>query len=108
MQERDAKSVLSTGRKTAGKTQQQSQQQQQGVAVVPGVPTKSEQVGLAHFNLIKVIGRGSYAKVFQVEYKPTGKIYAMKVIKKQIITDEEVCVCYVSFFVSVEYARWMF
>ncbi|VDD83199.1 unnamed protein product [Mesocestoides corti] len=57
--------------------------------VIPEVPVKSEQVGLDHFKLLRVIGRGSYAKVFQVEYKPTGKIYAMKVIKKEIITDEE-------------------
>ncbi|VDM33352.1 unnamed protein product [Hydatigera taeniaeformis] len=57
--------------------------------VIPQIPTKSEQVGLDHFKLLRVIGRGSYAKVFQVEYKPTSKIYAMKVIKKEIITDEE-------------------
>nr|VZH91152.1 unnamed protein product [Spirometra erinaceieuropaei] len=64
-----------------------------GLAVVrpeiPDIPRRSEQVGLSHFKLLKVIGRGSYAKVFQVEYIPTGKVYAMKVIKKEIITDEE-------------------
>lgn len=58
--------------------------------VIPQIPVKSEQVCLDHFKLLRVIGRGSYAKVFQVEYKPTSKIYAMKVIKKEIITDEEV------------------
>lgn len=46
-------------------------------------------VSLADFNLIKVIGRGSYAKVLQVEHKRTGRVYAMKVIKKEIIQDEE-------------------
>ncbi|VDM00936.1 unnamed protein product [Schistocephalus solidus] len=56
---------------------------------IPDIPKRSEQVGLSHFKLLKVIGRGSYAKVFQVEYIPTGKVYAMKVIKKEIITDEE-------------------
>lgn len=62
--------------------------------IIPDIPVSSDFVGLNHFNLLKVIGRGSYAKVFQVEYKPTGKIYAMKVIKKEIITDEEVWRCF--------------
>ena len=39
----------------------------------------SKQIGLENFDLIKVIGRGSYAKVFLVEYKKTRKCYAMKV-----------------------------
>ncbi|VDO02532.1 unnamed protein product [Rodentolepis nana] len=60
-----------------------------GSLIIPKVPIKSEHIGLENFNLLRVIGRGSYAKVFQVEYKPTSKIYAMKVIKKEIITDEE-------------------
>jgi hypothetical protein len=34
---------------------------------------------LEDFNLLKVIGRGSYAKVFLVEYKRNSKLYAMKV-----------------------------
>lgn len=60
-----------------------------GSLIIPKVPIRSEHIGLENFNLLRVIGRGSYAKVFQVEYKPTSKIYAMKVIKKEIITDEE-------------------
>ena len=39
--------------------------------------------------MIKVIGRGSYAKVFLAEYKKTRKCYAMKVIKKSIVNDDE-------------------
>lgn len=46
-------------------------------------------IGLDHFQLIAVIGRGSYAKVLMVKLKQTDKIYAMKVIKKSIIDDEE-------------------
>nr|CDS33323.1 protein kinase c iota type [Hymenolepis microstoma] len=60
-----------------------------GSLIIPKVPIRPEHIGLENFNLLRVIGRGSYAKVFQVEYKPTSKIYAMKVIKKEIITDEE-------------------
>jgi len=60
-------------------------------AVMP-VNSKSsngKQMGLDDFDLIKVIGRGSYAKVFLVEYKKTRKCYAMKVIKKSIVDDDE-------------------
>ncbi|KFD56381.1 hypothetical protein M514_02836, partial [Trichuris suis] len=51
--------------------------------------SRSGGVSLEDFNLLKVIGRGSYAKVLQVEYKKTNQLYAMKVIKKTMVTDEE-------------------
>jgi serine/threonine protein kinase len=51
--------------------------------------THQRQMGLDDFELIKVIGRGSYAKVFLVEYKKTNKCYAMKVIKKSMVNDDE-------------------
>ncbi|CAL8077544.1 unnamed protein product [Calicophoron daubneyi] len=54
-----------------------------------GSTTKTGQVGLQDFKLLKVIGRGSYAKVFQVEHLATRRIYAMKVIKKETILDDE-------------------
>lgn len=56
---------------------------------MPVVPITGSHVGLQDFTLLKVIGRGSYAKVFQVEHIPTRRIYAMKVIKKETILDEE-------------------
>jgi len=34
---------------------------------------------------MKVIGRGSYGKVYLVTHLPTDKIYAMKSIKKELI-----------------------
>ena len=49
-------------------------------------------ISLADFNILKVIGRGSYAKVLMVELKSTKRIYAMKVIKKDLVMDEEVSV----------------
>ncbi|VDP17727.1 unnamed protein product [Soboliphyme baturini] len=52
-------------------------------------PVKSKGITLDDFNLLTVIGRGSYAKVLQVEYKKTGQLYAMKIIKKTMVTDEE-------------------
>ncbi len=48
------------------------------------------QISLADFNILKVIGRGSYAKVLMCELKKTKQIYAMKVIKKSLVMDEEV------------------
>ncbi|XP_075741392.1 protein kinase C iota type-like isoform X2 [Rhipicephalus microplus] len=47
------------------------------------------QYGLKDFDLIRVIGRGSYAKVLMVELKKTNRIYAMKIIKKELVTDDE-------------------
>jgi atypical protein kinase C iota type len=46
-------------------------------------------MSLENFDLIKVIGSGSYAKVFLVEYKRTHKCYAMKVMKKSKVNDDE-------------------
>ncbi|CAG0919505.1 unnamed protein product [Notodromas monacha] len=55
--------------------------------VEPG--TGAKQYSLDDFDLIRVIGRGSYAKVLMVELKKTKRIYAMKVIKKELVSDEE-------------------
>ena len=40
---------------------------------------------LADFELLKVIGRGTYGKVMQVRRRDTGEILAMKVLKKENI-----------------------
>lgn len=42
------------------------------------------------FDLLSVIGRGSYAKVLLVRLKKTERIYAMKVVKKELVNDDEV------------------
>lgn len=44
---------------------------------------------LEDFELLRVIGRGSYAKVLMVELKKTKRIYAMKVIKKEMFVGNE-------------------
>lgn len=43
---------------------------------------------LESFNTLKLVGKGSYGKVFMVEQKDTKLIYAMKVLKKSAILDE--------------------
>jgi len=50
---------------------------------------KESSIGLNNFDLIKCIGRGSYAKVLLVKLKSTQKLYAMKIIKKELVNDEE-------------------
>ena len=52
-------------------------------------PGTQRQYSLDDFELIRVVGRGSYAKVLMVELKKTQRIYAMKVIKKALVTDDE-------------------
>nr|AAX89404.1 atypical protein kinase c [Phallusia mammillata]CAB3265163.1 protein kinase C iota type-like [Phallusia mammillata] len=54
-----------------------------------GQPAPAPGFGLKDFDMIKVIGRGSYAKVLLVKLKTTQKAYAMKVIKKELVQDEE-------------------
>lgn len=53
-----------------------------------GKPSSS--LGLQDFDLLRVIGRGSYAKVLLVRLKKTERIYAMKVVKKELVNDDEV------------------
>ncbi|GMT14219.1 hypothetical protein PFISCL1PPCAC_5516 [Pristionchus fissidentatus] len=55
-----------------------------------GVPAPNKwTVSLNDFNLLTVIGRGSYAKVVQAEHKKTKAIYAIKIIKKQMFNEDE-------------------
>ncbi len=41
------------------------------------------------FELLKVIGKGSFGKVIQVRKKDTGRVYAMKTIKKAHIVERD-------------------
>ncbi|XP_074040789.1 atypical protein kinase C-like [Leptinotarsa decemlineata] len=50
-------------------------------------PVSQPQYSLDDFELIRVIGRGTYAKVFMVELKKAKHIYAMKVMKKSLAKD---------------------
>lgn len=43
---------------------------------------KDKKISLHDFELIKVIGRGSFGKVYLVKKKDSGLPYAMKILKK--------------------------
>lgn len=39
--------------------------------------------------MLKIVGKGTFGKVFQVRHKKTGKIYAMKCIRKDVVIENE-------------------
>ena len=45
-------------------------------------PAKNESLTIEQFDLLKVIGKGSFGKVMQVRKKDTQRIYALKTIRK--------------------------
>ena len=45
-------------------------------------------VSLDSFTIIKSIGRGSFGHVFLTRYKPTGKLFALKVLNKEYLKSE--------------------
>uniref|UniRef100_A0A8K9V9V4 Protein kinase C n=1 Tax=Oncorhynchus mykiss TaxID=8022 RepID=A0A8K9V9V4_ONCMY len=59
------------------------------VNLVQDTGKSASSLGLVDFDLLSVIGRGSYAKVLLVRLKKTERIYAMKVVKKELVNDDE-------------------
>eukprot|EP00732_Lithocolla_globosa_P003490 Lithocolla_globosa_v1_NODE_2823_length_1857_cov_19.312986.p1 type:complete len:547 gc:universal NODE_2823_length_1857_cov_19.312986:73-1713(+) len=50
---------------------------------------KNKKMRMEDFDLLKVIGKGSFGKVMQVKKKDTNRIYAMKIIKKANIVERD-------------------
>jgi len=46
---------------------------------------KNDKISITDFNLLTVIGKGSYAKVVLVKKKDTKETFAMKILKKENI-----------------------
>lgn len=54
-------------------------------------PKHSEGLQMEDFNCLSVLGRGHFGKVLLAEFKKTGKLYAIKALKKgDIVTRDEV------------------
>lgn len=49
---------------------------------------KDYKVSMEDFDIIKVLGRGTYGKVMLVQKRDTKKTFAMKSLRKKFIIDE--------------------
>ncbi|GMH10040.1 hypothetical protein Nepgr_011881 [Nepenthes gracilis] len=50
--------------------------------------TRVQEVGIENFDILKVVGQGAFGKVFQVRRKGSSEIYAMKVMRKDKIMEQ--------------------
>jgi serine/threonine protein kinase SCH9 len=51
--------------------------------------TEKKHYGPRDFQILKLIGKGTFGQVFQVRKKDTGQIYAMKVLSKKVIVQKK-------------------
>ncbi|KAJ2665772.1 Serine/threonine kinase [Coemansia sp. RSA 1199] len=65
---------------------QAMQQKQTGIPAGHQPPRK---VGFENFKFVKVLGKGNFGKVMLSEEKGTGKLYAIKVLKKEFIVEND-------------------
>jgi len=76
---------------SAKKSMEAKKTQQQAANGGTGTGTKGEHVEekitIKDFDLLNVVGKGSFGKVMQVKKKDNGRIYAMKVLNKKTIIE---------------------
>ncbi|XP_042372326.1 serine/threonine-protein kinase N1-like, partial [Plectropomus leopardus] len=87
-----APNIISTARKTPSVTA--SQEKLSSINNTEGSedqPVSALKMQMDDFKYMSVLGRGHFGKVLLAEFKKTGKLYAIKALKKRdIVTRDEV------------------
>ena len=74
---------------TGGETQLDPKEEKRRKNTIFSKHKTIKTVELDDFQIMKVLGRGSFGKVCLVQYKPTKEFYAMKSLKKDVLLDQD-------------------